>query len=246
MPQESIEIQMLKQQVQLLQQELQQIHQYGNIRILWNNIFSKLETITFTSQQPLKIYQQLMFRQSLSQDQIKPDYLSQDAECQTEDDQIKLNVQDTIKSCISSIKIELKLQQDKYLQENFNQIELCLENIQNYSKQKQIKSKQKLRSSINSSLSIPTTIIKLSTKENYIPKPISNLEEEVKDSQINNLKQQNQALKQDISNLQLINNQLSTQLEEKEAKLKLLNFMVLNQQQQNTKIGNMICDNFKI
>ncbi|CAK92685.1 unnamed protein product (macronuclear) [Paramecium tetraurelia] len=91
MPQESIEIQMLKQQVQLLQQELQQIHQYGNIRILWNNIFSKLETITFTSQQPLKIYQQLMFRQSLSQDQIKLENLTQDAECQTEDDQIKFS-----------------------------------------------------------------------------------------------------------------------------------------------------------
>ncbi|CAD8208161.1 unnamed protein product [Paramecium octaurelia] len=246
MPQESIEIQMLKQQVQLLQQELQQIHQYGNIRILWNNIFSKLETITFTSQQPLKIYQQLMFRQSLSQDQIKPEYLSQDAECQTEDDQIKFNVQDTIKSCISSIKIDLKTQQEKYLQDNLNQIEQCLENILNYSKHKQTKSNQKIRSSINSSLSIPTTIINLSTKENYIAKPISNLEYELKDSQINDLKKQNQALKQDIQKLQLIQNQLSTQLEEKEAKVKLLNFMVLNNQQQKTEFGFPQYDHFRL
>ncbi|CAD8116563.1 unnamed protein product [Paramecium sonneborni] len=246
MPQESIEIQMLKQQVQLLQQELQQIHQYGNIRTLWNNIFSKLETITFTSQQPVKIYQQLMFRQSLSQDQIKPEYISSDAACQTENDQIRINLQDIIKSCISSIKIEMKIQQDRYFQDNLNQIQQCLENIQNYSKQKLIKSNQKIRSSINSSLQIPTTFINLSTKENYIPKPISNLEQEIKDSQINELKKQNQILKQDIQNLQLIQNQLSIQLEEKEAKLKLLNFMVLNQQQQKNEFGNMFIDNFRL
>ncbi|CAD8200388.1 unnamed protein product [Paramecium pentaurelia] len=109
MPQESIEIQMLKQQVQLLQQELQQIHQYGNIRTLWNNIFSKLETITYTSQQPLKIYQQLMFRQSLSQDQIKPEYLTQDAGCQTDDDQIKCTRHYQILYLINQYRIENKL-----------------------------------------------------------------------------------------------------------------------------------------
>ncbi|CAK61370.1 unnamed protein product (macronuclear) [Paramecium tetraurelia] len=229
---------MLKQQVQLLQQELQQIHQYGNIRILWNNIFSKLETITFTSQQPLKIYQQLMFRQSISQDQIKPEHLSQDAECQTQDDQIKFNVQDTIKSCISSIKIDLKTQQEK-----LSNAWKIFSTIQNTSKLNQTK---KQDHPLIHLFSIPTTIINLSTKENYIAKPISNLEYELKDSQINDLKKQNQALKQDIQKLQLIQNQLSTQLEEKEAKLKLLNFMVLNHQQQKSEFGFPQYDNFRL
>ncbi|CAD8100385.1 unnamed protein product [Paramecium primaurelia] len=187
MPQETIEIQMLKQQVQLLQQELQQIHQYCNIRTLWNNIFSKLETITYTSKEPLKIYQQLMFRQSLSQDQIKPEYLTQDEGCQIDDDQIKFNVQDIIKSSIQSINIELEIQQDKYLQNNFNQIE--------------IKIKIKI---IHQFISLYTNYYyQFIQKQNYITKSISNLEQEVKDFQINDLKIQNQALKQDISNLQL-------------------------------------------